>query len=220
MVAEVGHDLVRDPDQAVHGFLRRRHEVDPFDRVAGRPQDLLSERLERGFDVVARLRARQDAGTRVLLGQEVQVLLGPDAIRHEVRLVPHEHHRDPPREAPHGRDPVFLERPAALVVRAVVHEEDPLGPLDRGLLDAAVPFLTEDVPDLHDHLDFRQGGPEAQAPFRDLRADRGDVVVRILVDDEATNERCLPDAAVAQEHDLRFHRLARHRRGGMSKSPS
>src|SRR2546426_1146510 len=92
--------------------------------------------------------------------------------------------------------------------------------LDRGLLNAAVSFLTEDVPDLHDHLDFGQGGPEAQAPFRDLRADRGDVVVRILVDDEATDQRCLPDAAVAQEHDLRLHRLARHRPGGMSKSPS
>src|SRR5947209_9521161 len=108
--------------------------------MAGGLQDLLPERLEGRLDPVPRLRARQDTGTRILLRQEVQVLLGPDPIRDEVGLVPCEDRGDSPREPPDGRGPVVLEGAAALVVRGVVHEQDALGSLDRRLLHPAISF--------------------------------------------------------------------------------
>src|SRR5438094_8350994 len=61
-----------------------------------------------------------------------------------------------------------------------------LGPFHHGLLHPVVPLLSEDVPDLHRHIDLGRGMAEAQAPLRDLGPDRGDVLVRIW---STTNRR-------------------------------
>jgi len=88
LVAEIGHDLVRDPDEAIDRFLRRGDEDNPADGMSCSLEDLLPEGLEGRLDTLPRPRARQDGRTRVLLTEEVEVVFCPDPVRDEVRLVP------------------------------------------------------------------------------------------------------------------------------------
>src|SRR5438876_4020951 len=67
LVAEIGHDLVRDPDEAIDRFLRRGDEDNPADRVCCSLEDLLPEGLEGRLDTVPRPCARQHGRPRVLL---------------------------------------------------------------------------------------------------------------------------------------------------------
>src|SRR2546426_3435746 len=107
-------------------------------------KDLLSERLERMLDAVPGPCAREDTRTVVLLGQEIEVVFRPDAVRDEVRFVPGDHHRNSTGEPPHGGHPIVLETPSALVACGVVDHQDALRALHSRLLDATVPFLADD----------------------------------------------------------------------------
>src|SRR5207245_7964204 len=109
LVAEVRHDLVRRPDQAVHGLLWRGDEGEPLEGYPGVLRYPFPERTERGFDALPRLRTRHDRWGVVLLVEVVRVLVrGHPLLLEEVHLVPDDHHRDLPDEPPHHRHPVLL----------------------------------------------------------------------------------------------------------------
>src|SRR2546425_5677112 len=100
------------------------------------------------------------------------------------------------------RDPILMHALRRLRARDVVDEERAFRPLEGALLDAAVPFLPEDVPDHERHVRRLARRFDPQVFLRDFRADGRDVIVRKLVDHEAPDQARLAHGAVAEEQDL------------------
>src|SRR2546425_13252903 len=100
------------------------------------------------------------------------------------------------------RDPVILEAVRGLRSGHVIHEERTLGPLKGTVLDAAVALLAEHVPDHERQVGRPSRRLDSQVFLRHFRPNRRDVIVRELVDDEASDQAGLPHRAVPKEQDL------------------
>src|SRR2546427_6613903 len=131
----------------IDGLLWTSVEVDPRDSYPGFLRYHLSERTERGFDALPRLRTRHDRWGVVLLVKVVRVLVrGHPLLLEEVHLVPDDHHRDLPDEPPHHRHPVLLHGAAGVLPPEVVGEQDAPGSLHPRLPDPPPPLLPRGDP--------------------------------------------------------------------------
>src|SRR5207245_11063261 len=108
------------------------------------------------------------------------------------------------------RDPVVLEAVLGLLSGHVLHEERSLGPLKGTVLDAAVALLAEHVPDHERQVGRPSWRLDPQVFLRHFRPDRRDVIVRELVDDEASDQAGLPHRTVAKEQDLSLAAIIDH----------
>src|SRR6266581_3285734 len=120
----------------------------------------------------------------------------------EVHFVCDEDDRDRVSHGEQMRDPILVEALGRLRASHVVDQERAFRPLERTLLDPPVSLLAQDVPDHERHVGRLAGRLDPQVFLRDFRADRRDVIVRELVDHEASNEARLAHGAVAEEQDL------------------
>src|SRR3989441_13021911 len=108
------------------------------------------------------------------------------------------------------RDPVILEAVRGLRSGNGITEERPLGPLKGSVLDAAVALLAEHVPDHERQVGRPSRRLDSQVFLRHFRPNRRDVIVRELVDDEASDQAGLPHRAVAKEQELSLDALIVH----------
>src|SRR5436309_15825607 len=108
------------------------------------------------------------------------------------------------------RDPVVLAAVRGLRSGHVVHEERTLGPLKGTVLDAAVTLLAEHVPDHECQVGRPSRRLDPQVFLRHFRPDCRDVIVRELVDDEASDQTGLPHRTVAKEQDLSLDAIIDH----------
>src|SRR6266581_1565217 len=177
-------------------------------------RNTFGEGLEGGLDVDARLRGREMEGTVVRAGRLDHLVLRDLCLVLQVDLVPQEFDRDLPGDAVDAFDPV-VEIVERLPAGHVAHRQDPAGAVEVRLLEEfPEALLTHDVPDRHVDLQLARalGHRGRQFLLRDLRAERLDVLVVEVVQDEPTDERRLPDGRLADEAHLHFHPLDFHER--------
>src|SRR6266571_2909786 len=177
-------------------------------------RDPFGEGLEGGLDVDARLRGRETEGTVVRAGRLDHLVLRDLRLVLQVDLVPQEFDWNLPGDAVDSFDPVveIIER---LPAGHVAHRQDPAGAVEVRLLEEfPEALLTHDVPNRHVDLQLARalGHRGRQFLLRDLRAERLDVLVVEVVQDEPTDERRLPDGRLADEAHLHFHPLDFHER--------
>src|SRR3989442_11118557 len=108
------------------------------------------------------------------------------------------------------RDPVIWEAVRGLRSGHVVDEERTLGPLEGTVLDAAVALLAEHVPNHERQVGRPSRRLNPQVFLRHFRPDCGDVIVRELVDDEASDQAGLAHRTVAKEQDLSLDAIIDH----------
>src|SRR6266545_3659209 len=177
-------------------------------------RDTFGEGLEGGLDVDARLGGGEMERTVVRAGRLDHLVLRDLCLVLQVDLVPQEFDRDFPGDAVDAFDPV-VEIIEGLPAGDVAHREDPPGAVEVRLLEEfPEPFLTHDIPDRHVDLELARAIGHGGREFllRDLRAERLDVLVIKVVQDEPADERCLPNGRLADEAHLHFHPLYFHGR--------
>ena len=207
-VAEVHDDLVRHGDELVRHFLDGLASGHPRIRLRNHG---LRESEEARLYVLSGLRGTQESGHAEALLEIVQRLLRfPSGIR-EVHLVADDDDRNRVRHLEQVRNPVVLKTLRRLRSRDVVHQKGSLSPLKRTLLNPLVALLSEDVPNHEGQVREFSRRLDPQVLFRDLRPDRGDVLVRELVHHEASDQARFPDRPVAEEEDLAFDVVVDHR---------
>src|SRR2546427_5109666 len=108
------------------------------------------------------------------------------------------------------RDLLIWEALGGLWSGHVIHEKRTLGPLKGTVLDAAVALLAEHVPDHERQVGRPSRRLDSQVFLRHFRPNRRDVIVRELVDDEASDQAGLPHRAVAKEQDLSLDAIIDH----------
>src|SRR3990172_8190162 len=175
-------------------------------------RDALGEGLERRLDVHTRFRGREAERAVVGTSGLDLVVLRDLALVLEVDLVPGELNRDLPRHAVHALDPV-VQVVQGLLPGDVAHGKDATRAVEVGLFEQfAEALLAHDVPDRHVDLQFARPvrGAGGDLLLRDLRAERLDVLVIEVVEDESPDEGGFPDGRLTYEADFHFHPLHFH----------
>src|SRR6266511_2729565 len=173
-----------------------------------------SERVEGVLDELAGPRGCERVRGVERLGEPLHVFVGEGPSVREVLLVHEDVRRHVSRDLEGGGDP-FVECVQAVLARDVAHGHKRLRAVVVRLPDQILePPLAHDVEDRQVHLDLdvrtvRHG----QLDLADPCPDRVHVRLLVLVEDEPADEGGLPDPALPQEGQLRFHATdARHRR--------
>src|SRR5436853_1535378 len=104
------------------------------------------------------------------------------------------------------RDPVVLEAVRGLRSGHVIHEERTLGPLKGTVLDAAVAFLAEHVPDHERQVGRPSRRLDPQVFLRHFRPDRGDVIVENLSTTKRRTRLVFPTAPSPRSKIFRLMR--------------
>src|SRR5437870_6797546 len=166
------------------------------DRLREPPEDLL--------DADARLRARVQPGPPAFLEESLDLARPELGIRVEVLLVHQAERRDVPGDGPDRAGPC-VEGGERLLPSLVGDREDPFRAVVVRLLEQVPQGRgTHDVPE--DRVD-RHGARalrvlDGHDLLRDLRAQRGDVPVVVLVEHVAPDEGRLADGRLARHADL------------------
>src|SRR3989442_1280198 len=192
-------------------YASRSRARNPFSPVP-LLRDALRERLERRFDVHTGLRGREVERAVVCTCRLDHLVLANLELISKIDLVAEKLDRDFPGDAVHAFDPV-VEVIEGLLPRDVTHRKDVAGSVEVRLLQQLTEaFLAHDVPDCHVDLQFPRTvlGPRGEFLLRDLRAQRLDVLVVKILQDESPDEGRLANGRLTHEADFHFHPLDFH----------
>src|SRR2546422_481624 len=172
----------------------------------GPVDDLNREGVERVLDELTRPSRRVDVRRPERFREGPDILLRNGASFCQVPLVHDEKYRHVPHNLECRRNPV-VQGVQAVLARQVADAHQGLGTVVVRL-SHEVPEspLAHDIKNRHADLDLDvRAVRDGEFDLAHLRADRMQVRVLVLVQDEPSDQRSLPDSALAHECELRLH---------------